>query len=230
MRVIARMNVGGPAVQVLGLLCGLDADRYDQRLYTGYVADDEADRRERCTPELPAYRIATLGRRVRAGDDLRALADLVAAMPRFRPHIVHTHPAKRGRARPAGRGDLRCTGARAHVPRSLAARLLHARDDRPGDRRRTAGHAAAARLAGRRRDRLRGRRPGAAGVRQRGAADVARRGRAGRRTGGGQARRQRRRGRRDWAPRRYRGRRPDPVRGRTAARWAAPRGSAASGW
>jgi glycosyltransferase involved in cell wall biosynthesis len=96
MRVIARMNVGGPAVQVLGLLRGLDPDQYDQRLYTGYVADHEADHRERCAPDLPAYRIAALGRRVRPGDDVRALAQLVAAMRRFRPHIVHTHTAKAG--------------------------------------------------------------------------------------------------------------------------------------
>jgi glycosyltransferase involved in cell wall biosynthesis len=96
MRVIARMNVGGPAVQVLGLLHGLDPSLYDQRLYTGYVADHEADYRERCAPDFPAYRISALGRRVRPGDDFRALAQLVAAMRQFRPHIVHTHTAKAG--------------------------------------------------------------------------------------------------------------------------------------
>src|SRR5690242_17226231 len=96
MRVIARMNVGGPAVQVLGLLRGLDADRYDQRLYTGHVGPGEADHHDRVAPDLPAYRVATLGRRIRPVDDVRALSDLVTEMRRFRPDIVHTHTAKAG--------------------------------------------------------------------------------------------------------------------------------------
>ena len=36
MRVIARMNVGGPAVQVSGLMRGFDTAAFDQRLYTGF--------------------------------------------------------------------------------------------------------------------------------------------------------------------------------------------------
>jgi glycosyltransferase involved in cell wall biosynthesis len=93
MRVIARMNVGGPAVQVASLLGGLDPDRFEQRLYTGRVGHDETDHH---AIELPAYRVATLGRRVHPTDDARALVDLVTAMRRFRPHIVHTHTAKAG--------------------------------------------------------------------------------------------------------------------------------------
>ena len=43
MRIIARMNVGGPAVQVTGLMRGLNASEFDHRLYTGFCASDEAD-------------------------------------------------------------------------------------------------------------------------------------------------------------------------------------------
>jgi glycosyltransferase involved in cell wall biosynthesis len=96
MRVLTRMNVGGPAMQVTTLQRGLDPDRFDQRLYAGQVADGEADYQTLCAPDLPLRRLATLGRRVRAGDDGRALLDLVAEMRRFRPHIVHTHTAKAG--------------------------------------------------------------------------------------------------------------------------------------
>jgi hypothetical protein len=39
MRIIARMNVGGPAVQVSGLMREIDPDNFDQRLYTGFCAD-----------------------------------------------------------------------------------------------------------------------------------------------------------------------------------------------
>jgi hypothetical protein len=36
MRVIARMNLGGPAIQVSGLMRGLSEPEFEQRLYTGY--------------------------------------------------------------------------------------------------------------------------------------------------------------------------------------------------
>ena len=43
MRIIARMNVGGPAVQVSGLMRGFNSVDFDHRLYTGFCAADEAD-------------------------------------------------------------------------------------------------------------------------------------------------------------------------------------------
>ena len=43
MRIIARMNVGGPAVQVSGLMRGFNTNDFDHRLYTGFCATDEAD-------------------------------------------------------------------------------------------------------------------------------------------------------------------------------------------
>ena len=44
MRVIARMNIGGPAIQISGLCRHLDPTTFDHRLYTGFCAVDEADR------------------------------------------------------------------------------------------------------------------------------------------------------------------------------------------
>jgi hypothetical protein len=43
MRIIARMNVGGPAVQISGLMRGFNSAEFDHRLYTGFCATDEAD-------------------------------------------------------------------------------------------------------------------------------------------------------------------------------------------
>jgi glycosyltransferase involved in cell wall biosynthesis len=96
MRVLTRMNVGGPAMEVTLLQRGLDRERYDQRLYTGHVTADEADYQALFVPDLDVRRIATLGRRIGAGGDARAFADLLREMRRFRPHIVHTHTAKAG--------------------------------------------------------------------------------------------------------------------------------------
>lgn len=96
LRVIARMNVGGPALQVSGLMAGLDPDRFDHRLLTGSVDAGEADFISLRSPGLPHTVVPGLGRSVRPGDDVAALGRLVAEMRRFRPHIVHTHTAKAG--------------------------------------------------------------------------------------------------------------------------------------
>jgi glycosyltransferase involved in cell wall biosynthesis len=96
MRIIARMNVGGPALQASVLMRGLDPELFDQRLYTGTVEPGEADYLELRARDVTPHRVATLGRSVRPADDARAVAALVAEMRRFRPHIVHTHTAKAG--------------------------------------------------------------------------------------------------------------------------------------
>ncbi|MFD9359177.1 glycosyltransferase [Streptomyces sp. NPDC060031] len=96
MRVIARMNVGGPALQVSTLMGGLDSELFDHRLFAGFVGPDEADYVEQRAPHVQVCPVPTLGRAVRPTDDLRALSALTAAMRRFRPHIVHTHTAKAG--------------------------------------------------------------------------------------------------------------------------------------
>jgi glycosyltransferase involved in cell wall biosynthesis len=75
---------------------GLSPDRFEQRLYTGFVEPDEADYVDLRAPGLPVHRVPALGRRIRPTDDVRALAELTAEMRRFRPHIVHTHTAKAG--------------------------------------------------------------------------------------------------------------------------------------
>jgi hypothetical protein len=40
MRIIARMNVGGPAVQVSGLMRGFNSHEFEHRLSTGFCATD----------------------------------------------------------------------------------------------------------------------------------------------------------------------------------------------
>jgi glycosyltransferase involved in cell wall biosynthesis len=96
MRVIARMNVGGPALQVATLMRGLNAEHFDQRLYSGFVGSGEADYVDLCAPDVDVHRVPTLGRSVRPADDGRSLMRLTNAMREFRPHIVHTHTAKAG--------------------------------------------------------------------------------------------------------------------------------------
>lgn len=96
LRVIARMNVGGPALQVTGLIAGLDRQAFDHRVMTGHVGEGEADYLELRAPTTAVEYVRGLGRSIRPTDDLAALRHLVREMRRFRPHIVHTHTAKAG--------------------------------------------------------------------------------------------------------------------------------------
>lgn len=96
MRVIARMNVGGPAVQVSGLMRGMDSTKFDHRLYTGYCTEDEADYLDVVATDVFAVRIEGLGRRINLVGDLRAFVSLVKEIRVFKPDVIHTHTAKAG--------------------------------------------------------------------------------------------------------------------------------------
>ena len=96
MRIIARMNVGGPAVQVSGLMRGFNSNEFEHRLYTGFCGTDEADYLDSVATDVKANRIEGLGRRVSLRGDIRAFLSLVKGIREFKPHIIHTHTAKAG--------------------------------------------------------------------------------------------------------------------------------------
>ena len=96
MRVISRMNIGGPAVQVSGLLRKLDSEFFDQRLYTGFCGINEADYLDNIAMDVTAVRIGGLGRRINLKGDAAALVTLIREIREFKPHIIHTHTAKAG--------------------------------------------------------------------------------------------------------------------------------------
>lgn len=96
MRIIARMNIGGPAVQISGLMRGLDDSQFTQRLYTGFCSPGEADYLETVATDIKATRIDGFGRRVNLSSDLQSLFSLVKEIRLFKPHIIHTHTTKAG--------------------------------------------------------------------------------------------------------------------------------------
>ena len=96
MRIIARMNVGGPAVQVSGLMRGFNSVEFDHRLYTGFCAADEADYLDVVANDVTAFRIEGFGRRVSLGGDIKAFISLIKEIRSFKPHIIHTHTSKAG--------------------------------------------------------------------------------------------------------------------------------------
>lgn len=96
MRIIARMNVGGPAIQVSGLMRGIDSSEFDHRLFTGFCAPHEADYLDSVATDVAAVRIEGFGRRISLGGDIKAFFALIKEIRRFQPHVIHTHTAKAG--------------------------------------------------------------------------------------------------------------------------------------
>jgi glycosyltransferase involved in cell wall biosynthesis len=95
-RVIARLNVGGPAQQAILLTAAL-RERYPTLLVTGHVGPGEVELDALAARHaVSIMRIPELGRSVRPLDDLRALWKLWQLCREVRPDIVHTHTAKAG--------------------------------------------------------------------------------------------------------------------------------------
>ena len=117
MRIIARMNVGGPAVQVSGLMRGFNSTEFDHRLYTGYCASDEADYLDTVATDVNSIRIQGFGRRVSLGGDIKAFITLVGEIRTFKPHVIHTHTAKAG--------FLGTIASRVSLQRSIRVHTFH---------------------------------------------------------------------------------------------------------
>ena len=122
MQVIARMNVGGPAVIVADLMRGLDKPRFDQHLITGFCDENEADYLETVATDITATRIAGLGRSISPVSDLKAFFALIAMIKRERPDVIHTHTAKAG---VLGRLAAMLAGGKAVRIHTFHGHLLH---------------------------------------------------------------------------------------------------------
>jgi glycosyltransferase involved in cell wall biosynthesis len=97
-RIVARLNIGGPAVHIAGLMAGLDPGCFENHLIVGRPGRDEGDMGyliEAQGLSLPVV-IRELGRSVSPVRDLVTVAKLVSVLRRQRPHIVETHTAKAG--------------------------------------------------------------------------------------------------------------------------------------
>ena len=97
LRVIARLNVGGPARHVTILDRGLAARGFETLLAYGEVGHGEASLQDLVMgAAIRSQKIRELGRRVSPCSDLRAFAALLSLVFRVRPDVVHTHTAKAG--------------------------------------------------------------------------------------------------------------------------------------
>ena len=124
-RVIDRLNVGGPAQHVVWLTAGLDPKRLDTTLVTGTVAAGEGDMgyfaRERgVEPVIVDQMSRELGPR-----DVLALVRLLRILFRVRPDIIHTHKAKAGAVGRAAAFLYRWLSLSAFIGRPRRCRVVH---------------------------------------------------------------------------------------------------------
>jgi glycosyltransferase involved in cell wall biosynthesis len=120
MQIIARMNVGGPAVIVAELMRGLDKSAFEQILVTGFCDENESDYLDTVATDIKATRIAGLGRSVSLIADLKAFFNLVSLIRKYKPDVIHTHTAKAGvlgrlASLLAGRGAVRVHTFHGHL-------------------------------------------------------------------------------------------------------------------
>lgn len=94
LRVMTRLNVGGPSRQAIFLTRELKERGFDTRLVWGASGPREGTVDP--GPGVAATSMPWLTRDLHPAQDLRVLKDLYGMMRRWRPQIVHTHLAKAG--------------------------------------------------------------------------------------------------------------------------------------
>jgi len=98
LRVIGRLNVGGPSIHVVNLSAGLDPSRFEQLLVIGRESPAEGSMlnyalARNVWPHRISEIVTTFNLTPR---DAKALKRLWSLMRLYRPQIVHTHTAKAG--------------------------------------------------------------------------------------------------------------------------------------
>ncbi|MEA2338796.1 MAG: hypothetical protein QOE82_2803, partial [Thermoanaerobaculia bacterium] len=96
LRLIARLNVGGPARHVVWLSEGLKSEGFETLLVTGTVPPGEEDMSDFAAAHGVTPLVLPSMSRELSPRDLLTIWQLWRLMVRFRPDIVHTHTAKAG--------------------------------------------------------------------------------------------------------------------------------------
>ena len=97
LRLITRLNIGGPSIHAIALSADLPADKFTTTLVCGRPGPREGDMRARAEDRgvTPVVSPA-LQRELNPCDDIRSLVKIIGIVRRERPDIIHTHLAKAG--------------------------------------------------------------------------------------------------------------------------------------
>lgn len=96
-QVIARLNIGGPAIHTVLLAQRLDPERFETKLVTGLEGPAEGSMRDWAVSQgvMPVV-IPELGREIQPLADQKVLLKLYRLFRQEKPDVVHTHTAKAG--------------------------------------------------------------------------------------------------------------------------------------
>lgn len=121
LRLIARLNIGGPAIQTLTLTRALSADGYRSLLACGTISPWEGDMAYLAEDlGIQPHFIEAMGREISPYRDVKALLKLRRIIRRFKPHILHTHTAKAGFL-----GRFAALSVNRALPESKRIRMVH---------------------------------------------------------------------------------------------------------
>jgi glycosyltransferase involved in cell wall biosynthesis len=119
-RVIARLNIGGPARHVALLERHLPALGYQSWLVHGTPTAGEGELAFEAGPDHAVVRLTSLSRSIRVVADAAALWQIWQMLRRIEPDVVHTHTAKAGAL-----GRMAATCYNLSRPRARRAVLVH---------------------------------------------------------------------------------------------------------
>lgn len=119
-RVITRLNIGGPSIQATRLTTALEAHGFSTTLLHGRLGEGEGDMSYLLAPGARVIYVDTLQRPLSPLNDARALLRLYREMRSAQPAIVHTHMAKAGML-----GRVAAALYNATRGRATRARVVH---------------------------------------------------------------------------------------------------------
>ena len=121
LRIITRLNIGGPSLQAARLTIDLRPLGYETTLVHGRVGDGEGEMRDLLPADDPGVHfLESLRRPLAPADDWRAFRQIGAILREVRPAIVHTHMAKAGLI-----GRLAALVYNRTAGRAQRARIVH---------------------------------------------------------------------------------------------------------
>ncbi len=119
-RIITRLNIGGPSIQAAELSSRLRLRGVETVLVHGQVAGGEGDMRYLLQSDVDSRHVPALRRRLSPAYDAAAFYRILAILREVQPHIVHTHMAKAGTL-----GRLAAGVYNRTTDRAAPARVVH---------------------------------------------------------------------------------------------------------
>jgi glycosyltransferase involved in cell wall biosynthesis len=120
LRLITRLNIGGPSIQAIALSDHLAARGFTTKLVHGALGTGEGDMRYLLPASVDVDCVPTLRREIAPASDINALVRVLALIREFRPQIVHTHMAKAG-----GLGRLAVRLHNRHADPGARVKVVH---------------------------------------------------------------------------------------------------------